>query len=195
MRKTQITFDQVFKIWLDAEVNRIEGRDLLLVAKAKGFTSIAEWRLSTALRFGMDKKDWTLEVIKNPNAVLPKIIIGPYMGWSKFFENRLNTTFAEALEIPEFFNWCKTHDRVVPLSKKFPLPSSIILFKRPDGRLIHVEGGHRICAAAFAQKLGRPVNFKNRPALTAAIAPVTEREIRQLIAFIKQGTAKQAKEG
>src|SRR6185503_14245750 len=136
MDNKSITFDQVFNIWMDAEANQVEGRNILPVAKEKGFGSIAEWRLATALKLGMDKKEWSLVTIENPDEVLPNIIIGPYRGWSKFFDNHLNTTFAQALEIPEFFEWCKTHDRVVPLSQNFPLPTAIILFRRADGRLI-----------------------------------------------------------
>ncbi|MCC7356003.1 MAG: hypothetical protein IT410_00070 [Candidatus Doudnabacteria bacterium] len=186
----QLTFDEVFKIWMDAEVMQVEGRDTLPVAKAKGFNSITEWRLATALRFGMDKKDWTLETIKNPGKELPKIIIGPYPGWSKFFDNQLTTTFAQAMEIPEFFKWCKTHDRVVPLSENFPLPTTIILFRKPNGDLLHIEGGHRICAVAYANILGKPIQFDDQRPVTAAIADVSEAEVVNLIELIKRGTGK-----
>ena len=186
-----ITFDEVFKIWHDAEVGQIEGRDILPVAKSKGFASIAEWRLATALRLEMDKKDWHLEILDDPDTVLPNIIIGPYQGWSKFFDNRITTTFAQALEIPAFLEWCHTHDRVAPLSKNFPLPTTVILFRKPTGELIHVEGGHRICAAAYAKKVGNPIDFNNKPPVTAAIAPISNDEISELIEFLKHGTFKQ----
>ncbi|HEX3095520.1 MAG TPA: hypothetical protein VHQ20_00185 [Patescibacteria group bacterium] len=190
MGKQKITFDEVFKIWLDAEVLQIEGRDILSVAQSKGFNSITEWRLATALRLGMDTKPWTLEKIENPNETFPKIIIGPYQGWSKFFKNELGTSFEQALEIPEFLEWCSHHDRIIPLSQKFPLPTTIILFRKPDGTLIHVEGGHRICAVAYSKKVDRPIIFPDDLPVTAAIADISDEEIKKLIAFLERGTSK-----
>ena len=188
MENKKLTFDEVFKIWLDAEVTQIEGRDILTVAQSKGFNSIVEWRLKTALRLGMDTKKWTLETITNPNTTLPNIIVGPYQGWSKFFDNRLNTTFSQALEIPEFLAWCNTHDRIVPLSQNFPLPTSVILFRKANGELIHIEGGHRICAVAYRNKLGNPIDFQNKPPVTAAVALIEDNEVDGLIEFLKLGT-------
>lgn len=190
MDKKLITFDEVFKIWFDSEVMQIEGRNILPVAKSKGFNSIVEWRLATALRLGMDTKEWVLEAIPNPNEIFPNIIIGPYQGWSKFFDNRLQTTFAQALEIPEFLEWCQTHDRIIPISKNFPLPTTVILFRKESGELIHVEGGHRICAVAYRNKINQPINFDGRPSVTAAIAPISNDELDSLIEFLKQGTFK-----
>jgi hypothetical protein len=190
-----MTFDEVFKIWMDSEVGKIEGRDILSTAKAKGFTSIVEWRLATALQLGMDKKSWVMETIYNPNDVLPNIIIGPYQGWSKFFDNKFTITFAQALEIPEFLEWCKTHDRIVPISENFPVPSTIILFRKKNGQLIHIEGGHRICAIAYAKKVNKLINFDNKLPLTAAITEIDDSEINNLIEFLKQGTFKQLNHG
>ena len=127
MNPKQITFDEVFKMWLDAEATPVYGRNLLALARSKGFTSITGWRLDTAKRLGMDQKEWTLEVIENPNDVLPNIIVGPYKGWStqqgvEFFHNQLITTFAQALKIPIFLEWCSKHDRIIQISQNFPLP-------------------------------------------------------------------------
>lgn len=188
MENKKITFDEVFKIWLDAEVSQIEGRNILDVAKNKGFKSIAEWRLATALRLGMDSKEWTLEVVDNPNEFLPNVIVGPYQGWSVFFENKLDTSFAQALEIPEFLEWCKTHDRIIPISENFPQGTTLILLRKENGDLIHIEGGHRICAVAYAQKIGNPIEFI-KP-VTAAIATISNEEIENLISFLKHGTFK-----
>ncbi len=184
-----MTFDEVFKIWLAAEVDQIEGRDILPVAQSKGFTSITEWRLTTALRLGMDKKQWVMETIENPNEALPNIIIGPYQGWQRLINNQLETTFGEAMEIPEFFEWCKTHDRIIPISENFPLPATFILYRRPDKKLIHIEGGHRICAVAYRKKLGIPIEFGDGE-VTAAIADITDEDIPVLIERLKEGTEK-----
>lgn len=192
MKDMNITFDEVFKIWMDTEVGQIEGRDLLPVAQAKGFSSITEWRLNTALRLGMDKKEWVLEAIGDPNVTLPNVIIGPYQGWSKFFDNRLDMTFLQAMEIPDFFEWCRTHDRVMPLSENFPQPTSVILFRKENGELIHIEGGHRMCAIAFRSKLNNPIEFKLENSVTAAIATITDSELGGLIEFLKSGTFRQS---
>lgn len=190
MEPKPITFDAVFLLWMKTEIEQVEGRDILSVAQSKGFSSITEWRLQTALRLGLDTKKWTLELIDQPNKLLPDIIIGPYPGWSKFFENRLTTTFAEALTITEFFGWCQTHDRVIPLSRQFPLPTTVILLRKQNGELIHIEGGHRICAVAYRKHIGEPIEFAGKPPVTAAIAPVSDEELDKLIQFAEQGTSK-----
>lgn len=186
----QLTFDEVFKIWLDAEVGQIEGRDILPVAQEKGFTSITEWRLATALRLGLDKKQWNLEELSNPSDILPNIIVGPYRGWSQIFDNKLQTTFGQALEIPEFFEWCQTHDRVVPISENFPSGTTLIVLRKQNGQLLHIEGGHRICAASYAAKIGQPIDFSNRKVFIAVADMTRENEIK-FLEFLKLGTHKQ----
>lgn len=185
----QINFDEVFLIWLAAEVYQIEGRDILSVAKTKGFNSISEWRLNTALKLGLDKLSWSTEFITNPNHALPEIIVGPYQGWSKFFDNQLETSFKDALEISEFFSWVKTHDRIIPITNNFPKPSSIICLRRSDGRLIHIEGGHRICAVAYAAKIGQPLNLSDSD-ISLAVATISDEDILKLKSLLKAGTTK-----
>lgn len=186
----EITFDEVMLSWLTNEVKPIKGRDLHSFIKVKGFSSIIEWRLATALRLGMNTKEWSLESMTDPNAELPNIIIGPYQGWSQFFDNELNTTFANALEIPEFFEWCNTHDRIQPIAQQFPNETKLILYRTPNGELIHIEGGHRICAIAYQTKIGQPIDFTNRK-VDAYIADISENDISKLREFLKLGTFKQ----
>ena len=188
--KQILTFDEMFLFWLEAEINQIEGRNLLSVAKQKGFSSITEWRLSTALRLGLDKLSWRLVDIKNPSKTLPKIIIGPYQGWSIFFKNKLTTTFVELVKIPEARNWLKTHDRINPIRKNFPKASTIILLQKPNGDYIHIEGGHRICAVSYAQTLGKPIKFGKQKSIQAAVAKISNAELTKLKKFLKQGTNK-----
>lgn len=187
---TRITFDQVFKIWIDAEVGQVEGTDILPVAKAKGFNSIVEWRLASALRLGLDKREWTLERIENPNEALPRVIIGPYQGWSLHFENTLTTSFAEALRISSFFDWVENNERIMNITQHFPATNTFILFRLPDGTLIHIEGGHRMCSIAYMEHTGRPLDFSSRETL-AAITPLAESELPLLYEFLQQGTNKQ----
>lgn len=186
----EVSFDEVMLSWLEAEIKQIEGRDILPVAKDKGFSSITEWRLATALRLGMDKKVWHLVEIEDPNTVLPKIIVGPYQGWSRFFDNKIDTTFEQALEIPEFFEWCKTHDRIQPIIENYPTSSTIILYRKTNGELIHIEGGHRICAVMYQEKIGETINFDGIK-ITAAVADIDESEVAKLQEFLKVGTYKQ----
>lgn len=185
----KITFDQVFKIWLEAEAEKLEGRDILPVAIEKGFRSITEWRLTTCLRMGLDQKEWSLKEVTNPGSVLPEIIIGPYQGWSKFFDNKLDTSFAQALEIPEFFDWVKQHDRIPWIIRNFPIETTLIVLKRTNGKIIHIEGGHRICAVAYCNKIGQPIDFTNRKVFWA-VAEIENKEISDLLVKLKEGTFK-----
>ncbi|HMQ02004.1 MAG TPA: hypothetical protein PKD79_02975, partial [Candidatus Doudnabacteria bacterium] len=134
-------------------------------------------------------KQWVLEAVSDPAKTLPNIIVGPYQGWSKFFDNKLVTTFEEAMEIPEFFEWCQAHDRVVPLAKNFPLPTKLIVLRKENGQLIHIEGGHRICAVAFANKIGKPIDF-SKSEINIAVATINDEEIPQLLDFLRTGSSK-----
>lgn len=187
---TRITFDQVFKMWIDAEVGQVEGTDILPAAKAKGFNSIVEWRLASALRLGLDKREWTLETIERPNDILPNVIIGPYQGWSLHFENTLTISFAEALHTPSFFDWVKNNERIMNITRHFPSANTFILFRLPGGAFIHIEGGHRMCAAAYMQHVGTPLDFSSRQTL-AAITPLAESELSLLQGFLRLGTNRQ----
>jgi hypothetical protein len=191
MEQTPTTFDHVFKTWLENELEPTDARDILKLARSKKFNSIAEWRLATAMRLGLDRKDWFVSEIENPNDALPKVIIGPFKGWSIHFENKLTTSFEQALEIDAFFQWCQGHNRIPRIAQDFPLPTQVILLQKPNGDLIHIEGGHRICAVAYAKKIGKPIDFAGKPPVTAAIAQVTEEEIATLQDFLKRGTDKQ----
>jgi hypothetical protein len=181
-----LTFDQVFAIWLINEVGNPGEVNRLPLAIEKGFNSVSEWRLNTALRLGLDKKEWYLTEIENPKETLPKIIIGPYQGWSKYFDNKLNTSFEQASQIPEFFEWCKSHDKIPKIAEDFPSPTTIILFRKSNGEYISIEGGHRICAVAYANKMNIPLDIK----ISAAVADISDDEIESLIEFLKQGTNK-----
>jgi hypothetical protein len=185
-----ITFDKVFMTWLQMEIGNAPDRDMLALAKSKGFNSITEWRLATALRMGLDTREWSEVIIDDPNQALPQVIIGPYKGWSIHFDNQLNTSFEQALEIPAFFDWCKTHNRIPSIAQNFPFGSTVILLQTPDGKMIHVEGGHRICAIAYAKKIGQPIDFKGKPPIKAYVAKIPEDEIPKLQSFLKQGTGK-----
>lgn len=187
MTEQLLTFDQVFAIWLINEVGNPGEVNLLPLANDKGFDSVSEWRLNTALRLGLDKKEWSLIEIENPTKVLPNILVGPYQGWSKFFDNKLTTSFLDALEIPEFFQWCKGHNRIPTIAENFPTPTTIILFRKSNGDFIHIEGGHRICAVAYANKVGMNLDIK----ISAAVADISDEEIEKLIQFLKAGTNKQ----
>jgi hypothetical protein len=185
-----LTFDHVFVHWLEAEVDKSEERDLAALAQKKGFNSIADWRLTTAKRLGMDNKEWRQIQIENPNEFLPGVLVGPFQGWSKFFDNQMDTSFAQALAITPFFDWCNRHNRIPLIAANFPTETSFIFYRKPDGKFIHIEGGHRICAVAYAQKIGQPVNFGPDTKVTAAVADITDDEIDNLKEFLKQGTSR-----
>lgn len=185
--KQRLLFDQVFAIWLINEVGDPDTVNYLPVAIEKGFSSIAEWRLATALKLGLDSKIWFLENIDNPIEVLPKVKVGPYKGWSQFFDNKLETSFEEALEIPEFYEWCKQHDRIPKIAEHFPAPTTIILLRKENGDLLHIEGGHRMCALAYAKKSGIQLPDIQ---VNAAIADINNEELEILQKFLHQGTDK-----
>lgn len=189
--KQILTFDQVFHIWMAEELKPHKNRNLLeFVQKQKGFSSITEWRLNTALELALDKLQWQLIDIKDPNKTLPEVLVGPFKGWSTFFDNQFKTSFKELVKIPEAKAWIKKHDRINPIMKNFPKSSTIILLQKPNGDYIHIEGGHRICATSYAQSLGKPIKFGKDRTIQAAVAKISNSQIAKLKKFLKQGTNK-----
>ncbi len=186
-----ITFDDVFLEWMKTEIGQIEGRNLLPVANEKGFSSVSEWRLATAIRLGLDKKQWREEIIENPADILPNIIIGPYQGWSKFFDNKLDITFKQALSNKDFFDWCASHDRIVPLSKSFPTTAALVVLRKSNGVLVHIEGGHRMCAVAYAEAINKPIDFENHSKLRLLVADFESDDEQIFLQFLQDGTSKQ----
>lgn len=184
MNPKELIFDQVFDIWLGAETRKPGLEQYLDFVRGKGFNSISEWRLDMALKFGLDKLTWRYEEIHDPGSVLPKILIGPYIGWSIFFENNLATSFEDLLKIDEAMKWCASHDRIIPIARDFPESTTLILLEKPDGSFIHIEGGHRCCAVAYMQSKGTPIDFSKRKVF-AAIAPITEDQVNHLIKFAR----------
>ncbi len=187
-----ISYSDVLKIWVDNETLNTRAADILKLAQQKGFASIAEWRSDIAVRLGMDRQKWSLQEIADPSTTLPSIIIGPYPGWSKFIDNHLHTSFAQALKTsPQFREWCSTHDRIIPLAKDFPKSTTLILYQAHDGRLIHLEGGHRICTVAYQKVIGRPIVFTGR-SVYAAVATITDADLEMLHKLLWKGTNKQS---
>lgn len=185
-----LSFEEVFGIWMDNEAVEVPGRNLLKVAQEKGFGTVRDWRMATALRLGMDAKEWRLFTVTDPNGFLPNVLMGPYQGWQQFMPQKLTASFADALNVKAFYEWCQTHDRVKHLAQNFPVPSTVILFKLPNGRFMQVEGGHRMCAVAYRVHKGQPIQFPENT-VRAAVADITDGEFQQLFVFLRQGTDKQ----
>ena len=185
-----LSFEEVFGIWMDNEAVEVPGRNLLKVAQEKGFGTVRDWRMATALRLGMATKQWRIYAVTDPNGFLPNVLMGPYQGWQQYMPNKLTASFADALNVKVFYEWCKTHDRVQPLAKHFPLSTTVILYRLSDNRFLQIEGGHRMCAVAYRVHKGQPIQFPENT-VRAAVADITDTEFQQLFVFLRQGTDKQ----
>ncbi len=106
------------------------------------------------------------------------------------FDNKLDTSFSQALNNPDFVEWCKSHDRISLIADNFPLPTTIILYRRSDGKFICIEGNHRVCAVAYRDKIGKPITFTDKPPVSAVVADVTDEEVLRLIQVMNKGTDK-----
>jgi hypothetical protein len=179
-------FDQVFTKWLSAETEHPELVNYLPIAEEKGFNSVAEWRLATAKRLYLDTKEWQEIEIVDPQAFVPDIIIGPYLGWSMFLDDEVKTSFKDALDMEDFYAWVEAHDRIPKIAHNLPLTTHVILLKTTAGAYIHIEGGHRICAFSYAVKNNLSVNTK----FTASVAAIPDEERRNLTTFLTTGTQK-----
>jgi hypothetical protein len=180
-----ITWDEVFQRWYEREGTREEWQKF--AQEVKGWPDWKSWRSFSADHFGAKNRSWKLYEIKNPNEVIPKLIIGPWQGWQKHFKEKNVHTFEYLVR--NCREWVEKNGKVTQIKNSFPEKTEFIgiLIKKTD-EMILFEGSHRAAAVALAQEIGKPIQFKNGP--TIAITEVSQEERIAFNKMLDRGTHK-----
>lgn len=143
-----ISWEEAFQKWYKREGTRKEWQE---VAKEKGFPDWKSWRESYYKTFNPTKLKWNLYEISLET--IPKIFVGPYSSWAKYYKDRDKSTFK---------NICgklQGNSKVEDILKNPPKKTEFI--GATDGeRIILIEGHHRASAIALAEKRNKIINTK-----------------------------------
>jgi len=158
MRKLRdLTWDEVFAGWREREAGSpgwIETATTI-----KGWPDWESWRMFTARQLGLPDREWAEYALTDPASDIPSFFVGPYSGWQSRCPKPNATTFAELVAIPAQEKEWSSRPDIVRMGHAFPSPTTLIGLRKPDGRIVLIEGHHRAVAAALAARQQRSTVF------------------------------------
>ena len=173
----ETTWDDMFVAWRDREADWGWPE----IAAERGFDSWDAWRLRYCKPLGLPDRPWTLYRVDDPLIFVPKMWVGAFRGWRKYFsEGDTRLQFGELVQSPTL----RENDKIVPMIANFPSPTTIIGLRLHED-VICVEGTHRCAALALMAADGKPVEAE----LTIAITDFSEDEQTLFDQVRTQGSA------
>lgn len=161
-----LSWEEVFSAWRDGEATLPHWIEHY---KKRGFNSWEEWRRNAIMDLRPETLAWKLYTIDTPQETIPQLHGGPFRTWIKnYYNGNLAPTFAEIVSNPAF-DKNKVIDEII---QNFPVTSTLIGLQTDVGIVI-IEGMHRCCAVAEAQKQEIVLNTS----ITIALADFTGREV------------------
>jgi len=143
-----ISWREVFSAWRDQESMLPKWIEHYT---QRGFHSWDSWRNSSVEVLHPENLSWKLYEITDPVKTVPNFYIGPFRSWIKKYSIAKPTTFHELVEHQQFQEEKKTG----------PFPEATMLVGlQNEGRIIIIEGVHRCCALAVAQKQNISIKLK-----------------------------------
>ena len=178
----QTTWKNVFATW-----KQHEGSDPAwqkFAVEERGFDSWEAWRSAQSEKVHAADLDWNIYTITNPNDFILDLLLGPFRGWQKFFEEKLQHTVQDIVD--KEFDWINNHNKTKELRKNFPEKTQFIGLYLPwVNKMMLYEGHHRAAAITVAKKVGTPLVFDNLP--TIALAEIKQENWKFLEALLEQG--------
>lgn len=152
-----IAWEQVFSDWCIRETGADWGWEK--VWTQKGFSNWQDWRMGDVARFGLLDRSWNLYTVENPTEFIPRMYVGAYPGWRRYYpEGVKRAKFSELVGIEE-------NQKVAQILEYFPPPTTMIAIKHGNDMVIF-EGTHRAAALALMAKHGQPCTSKIQLAIT-----------------------------
>ncbi len=167
------TWEEVFATWKEHEGSDPVWQDFAI--QKKGWKSWEDWRAYHAGLAGLQKREWKLYEIHNPNDVIPNFVIGPFHIWQGHFEEKNKHTFADLIQTN--IDWVQKHIGVEHRLKTFPEHTQFIgIYIEGDDKIVLFEGHHRCTTVAFAQMQGKPIEFVYNPTIALTVMSKEEKE-------------------
>jgi len=148
-----LTWDEVFSLWRDNEAHLAHWKEHYT---QRGFTSWDDWRKNTLHEFNGVKLKWGLFEVISPLESVPSFYAGPFRAWmNKYYEGEKTAPFGKIINNKEL----KSSETIKQILENFPKETNLIgLFI--DKKIIIIEGLHRCCAVALADKEHRTIDTK-----------------------------------
>lgn len=181
-----ITWPEIFADWRDREANNPGW--IRTATEVKGWPDWESWRQFTVSQLQLDQRTWTLYELTDPMTEIPAMLVGPYSGWQKRFPEPNVGTFADLAGIPEQHAFFAGHTAIQRLQQQFPSETELIGLRRPDGRIVLIEGHHRAMAIALAAHDEKKVAVGK---VVIALADLTDDDEGLLDRALARGTSKE----
>jgi hypothetical protein len=124
---------------------------------------------------------------------IPAMLVGPYSGWQKKLLLPNQGSFSDLVAIPKEYEFYKQNTNLSGMADNYPAHTEMIGLRRPDGKIICLEGHHRSTCVALAEKDGKVISF-SQP-MRIAIAELQPDELGLMDEVLARGTSKEPEKG
>jgi len=178
------TWPEIFAAWRDREANNLAW--IRTATEIKGWPDWESWRQFTISQMQLDQRAWTVYELTDPMTEIPAMLVGPYSGWQKRFPKPNTGTFADLANSPKDAAEFSANTTIQNLWKGFPPETELIGLRRPDGKIVLIEGHHRATAVALAAHDGRTMTFGK---VRIALADLTTADDGLMDRVLARGTS------
>ncbi len=180
------TWPDIFAVWRSREASNPAW--IKTATEIKGWPDWESWRQFSVSQMQLDKRAWTVYELTDPMAEIPAMLVGPYSGWQKRFPVPNIGTFADLANNSKDAAEFMANDTIQRLQQMFPLETEFIGLRRPDGKIVLVEGHHRAMAVALAAHDGRMPTFGK---VFIALADLTDADSGLMNRVLARGMSKE----
>lgn len=174
-----VTWEEIYAEWEAGEGSQPPVKKLYT---DRGFDTWREWRNAAVTEsFNCAQRKWFLYQMPTPHHTVPRLYGGTFESWrTKWYQGELVRTFEWIVaQFPP-----EERAEYASLVERFPVPTTLIGIKF-DEKIIIIEGMHRCCAIALAEREGKRITAQ--PYL--ALAETSGEEIPKLYTVRKPRTS------
>ena len=185
----RISWEEIFSGWAEREEKNPGW--IRTATEVKGWPDWRSWRLFSAEQMRLPSRVWTLYEFTDPMNEIPAMLVGPYSGWQSKLPAPNQGTFADLVAIPKEYTFYSENANIVGMADQYPADTQMFGVRRPDGKIVCLEGHHRAVCVALAARDGKTIHF-SQP-MQIAIADLGADEEDLLNQVLARGTSKTQK--